>query len=339
MGNIRTPCFWITQGVDGMPKPWDHFHVDNVMVNAYEILRSPAWTKRVREDGIHKSIGFDGPIMMDSGGFLLLKKKMMVVKLEDIVDLYEKSYTNYCVALDCPVRPSTHFSREREVQKITLGNLSKMMALRKTNNPYMVPVIHGSSIQSVEWFVSRLEKKADFDFIGVGSLVPSLFKLKGALGIRDAISIIAYIRKRLPEATLHTFGVGSMITMHLMFLLGIDSIDSSAWRTKAAYGAIQLRGVGDRYITSNRRSLVKRKLSKDEKHMLEDCRCPGCRGDGLRGLRRSFRLRALHNAWVFQQEVSITRRMIRTGKYENYARDILRTSRYRLPLQVNGYLD
>jgi 7-cyano-7-deazaguanine tRNA-ribosyltransferase len=42
-----------------------------------------------------------------------------------------------------------------------------------------------------------------------------------------------------------------MITMNMMYYSGADSVDSSSWRTKAAFGAIQLSGIGDRYYTGN----------------------------------------------------------------------------------------
>ncbi len=334
----RSPLFWLTHSIDGSPRPWEHFRIENLMVNAQEILQSPAWTDRVTANGIHKSLRFSGSIMMDSGGYLILRDRKPRFGLEEVLDLYEASHPEYCVALDHPLRPGIRRYQERSRQNVSLRNLSAMLRLRTTNNPSMVPVIHGHSIESVSWYISRLQTRGRFDLVGIGSLVPSLFKLKGAMGITQAISILAYVRQRLPEARLHTFGVGSTITMHLMFLIGIDSIDSSAWRTKAAYGAIQLPGIGDRYITSNERSAIKRKLGRHERELLDNCRCPACRREGLKGLRRSFGLRALHNAWVFQQEVNLTRKLKRGSEYEAYAKEILGKSRYKVPLERNGLI-
>ncbi len=332
------PLFWLTHSIGASPRPWEHFKIENLMVNAQEILRSPAWTDRVTSDGIHQSLRYSGSIMMDSGGYLILRNRETRFGLEEVLNLYEASHPEYCVALDHPLRPGTRRNQERARQKVTLRNLSEMLRLRTTDNPSMVPVIHGHSIESVSWYISRLRTRGRFDLVGIGSLVPSLFKLKGAMGITQAISILAYVRRRLPEARLHTFGVGSTVTMHLMFLIGIDSIDSSAWRTKAAYGAIQLPGIGDRYITSNERSAIKRKLGRHERDMLDNCRCPACRKEGLKGLRRSFGLRALHNAWVFQQEVDLTRKLKRSNEYESYAKEILVRSRYKVPLERIGLL-
>lgn len=104
------------------------------------------------------------------------------------------------------------------------------------------------------------------------------------------------------------------MTMHLMFHVGADSVDSSGWRTKAAFGAIQLPGVGDRYITTNEKHKPYRDLSRSEKEILDNCVCPVCRKHNLSDLRKSFQLRALHNAWVFQKEIEIAREMTNKGK-------------------------
>ena len=50
--------------------------------------------------------------------------------------------------------------------------------------------------------------------------------------------------------------------MHLMFALGVDSLDSIGWRLKAGYGAVQLPGFGDRFTGDKLRK--KRTLLKDD---------------------------------------------------------------------------
>jgi tRNA-guanine family transglycosylase len=308
------------------------------MVNAQEILGSPVWTDRVIKKGIHKALGFSGSVMMDSGGFLLLRGHDTRFGLQEVVDLYEAGRPEYCVSLDYPLKPGIRCGQERVKQRQSLHNLSAIIKMRTTSNPCLIPVIHGRSIESVSWYINRLNQRGRFSLVGIGSLVPSLFKLKRAMGITQAISILSYVRKRMPNTKLHAFGVGSTITMHLMFLIGVNSIDSSAWRTKAAYGAIQLPGTGDRYITSNERQAVKKQLGRAERRLLDECKCPACRREGVAGLRKSFTLRALHNAWVLQQEVNFVRDLKKDDEYENYARGILVKSRYKVPLERNSLM-
>jgi queuine/archaeosine tRNA-ribosyltransferase len=117
--------------------------------------------------------------------------------------------------------------------------------------------------------------------------------------------------------------------MHLMFYTGADSVDSSGWRTKAAYGAIQLPGTPDRYISKRKKHKDYPKLTKEEKRMLDDCRCPACKRYSVDSLMRSFQLRALHNAWVFQREVELARKLIAENTYEKYVEKILQKTQLR----------
>lgn len=331
---IETPFFWFGQTINGVPKPWRHFNVDGVMVNAYEILQRREINITVRDKRIQSFLKFKGPIAMDSGGFQFIKRNMLNVDPRKILELYVQSKPNYGVILDHPIGPDiTKFEKKRRQLK-TLKNTKLMVGLHKRSNPKLIPVVHGYDVKSTLWFLEKLEKIDDFDMIGVGSLVPFMYNMKGAFDTNVAIEIISCIRKKFPEKKIHVFGVGSVATMHLMFYAGADSVDSSAWRMKAAFGAIQLPGIGDRYISRRKRHKAYRDLSNDEKRLLEGCRCPACREHSLKGLRNSFKLRALHNAWVYQKEVKKARKLIKNGKYEAYVKDILNKTRFSKMLDI-----
>jgi 7-cyano-7-deazaguanine tRNA-ribosyltransferase len=137
-----------------------------------------------------------------------------------------------------------------------------------------------------------------------------------------------YVRKLLPNKRIHVFGVGSTLTMHLMFYAGADSVDSSGWRTKAAYGAIQLSGIGDRYITNLERNKKYKDLTRLDAKSLGNCGCPVCTTEGTDKLRSSFKARALHNAWVYQKEIETTRDLVKEGAYENYVERVLSRSSF-----------
>jgi tRNA-guanine family transglycosylase len=208
---------------------------------------------------------------------------------------------------------------------------------RKSSNPELIPVIHGHSLSSIEWFVRHLEEIGDFRIYGIGSLVPSVFNARGVGGINNVIRIVSHVKKLLPGKLIHVFGVGSTITMHLMFASGADSLDSSSWRSKAAFGIIQMSGIGDRYITGRAGKATGKKylnLSRKEVGILEECRCPACRKLGLYGLRRSFSMRALHNCWVFQKEVEKARKLSHKNEYFSYVDEVVGKSRFSNALQL-----
>ena len=323
---IETPFFWIAQLIDGKPKPWKHFALDGVMVNAYEILGKTTVNREVRRKGVHRYLEFRGPIMMDSGGFQFMKKKELDVDPKKILGLYEDSKPDFGVVLDHPLGPNLSHKEKMDRWFRTLANTRTMVANHNTDCTKLVPAVHGHKLDEIEWFLKKLIDISDFDFVGIGSLVPSVFSTKGAGGIVNVVEIVNFVRKKLPDRIVHVFGVGSTLTMHLMYHAGADSVDSSAWRTKAAYGAIQLPGIGDRYITPRKRHKKYRDLSEKEREILTQCKCPVCRKEGLENLKESFAARAMHNAWTFQKEVEKARELIKKNEYEDFVEDILAES-------------
>jgi tRNA-guanine family transglycosylase len=298
------------------------------MVNAYEILQNNSANTKIREIGIHEYTKFKGLITIDSGGFLFMSKKTIDITPKIILELYEKSKPNFGVILDHPLNPSLPNEINKKRLSKTLQNTKKMLQSKQSSNPELMPVIHGYDTKTIKDYVKKLNKIGDFNIYGIGSLVPSVFNTKGASGIYNAVKIVSYIRKLLPTKTIHVFGIGSTVTMHIMFYAGADSIDSSSWRSKAAFGAIQLPGLGDRYITPRKRHKTYPQLKNDELKLLEECKCPICKKNGVEGLKRSFTLRALHNAWIYQREIEKTRKLMRNGDYEDYVKQVISKTRF-----------
>jgi len=330
MKKIDTPFLWFSQLIKGVPKPWKHFKIDGIMINAYEILQNPSINEKIKTQKVHKFLQFKGPIAIDSGGFFFMKKRILNVKPSDILKIYQESKPDYGVILDHPIGLGISEKEIRKRQLRTLKNTKIMIELHKESNPELIPVIHGHNTKSVEWFLDRLNKISDeFQTYGIGSLVPAVHNLKGSrIKIYDAVEIISFLRKKLPDKKIHVFGVGSTLTMHLMFYAGADSVDSSSWRTKAAFGAIQLQGIGDRYITTKKKHRRYPDLSRDEMKIIENCNCPACKNHGLEGLRESFSLRALHNAWIYQKEIERARKLVKRNEYEEYVGKMLKGSRF-----------
>jgi 7-cyano-7-deazaguanine tRNA-ribosyltransferase len=125
--------------------------------------------------------------------------------------------------------------------KKTLENTQIMISREGNGSTTIVPAIHGYSEKEIEWFLNKLFEIGRFSYVGIGSLVPSVFNTKGAGGITNVIKILDFVREKMPDTKIHVFGVGSTLTMHLMFYAGADSVDSLGWRTKAAYGVISFQ--------------------------------------------------------------------------------------------------
>jgi 7-cyano-7-deazaguanine tRNA-ribosyltransferase len=326
---IEYPRIWFSQIVGRKhTAPWKYFKVDGVLMNAYDFMQHPTILKEVSHDGIHRTLGFDGQIMMDSGGFLFMKKNIVDVTAKQIVSFYEETKPNYGVVLDHPILTTLSPNEIRKRQLETLKNTKIMLKHRTTKNPILIPVIHGHAPQDIQQYLRYLKKIGTFPICGIGSLVPSLYNVSGVGGILNVIRIIRQVRKQMPKTKLHVFGTGSALTMHLMFYAGADSLDTSSWRTKAAFGAIQMSGMGDRWVSKVSRKKPYPQLSKEEKKELENCKCPSCKKDGFYGLKISFSSRAIHNAWIYQKEVEKTRKLMKSNQYENYVQKIMKQTNF-----------
>lgn len=348
---IRTPILWLGHQIASEPTLWRFFDVYGILVNACDILTGNGILRRIEKEGIYNFLGYDGPILMDSGGFQFQKKETIDINPLHIIDLYEKSKPDIGVILDHPLDLNSEEKNDRRLLS-TIQNTEIM--LKNNENVVLLPVIHGYAAEDIYQIIEYIRDiMGDPTLIGVGSLVPLIKALNGrkefimskesivermgpprtkALTGYYIVEIVKLIRREFPKSFLHVFGVGGVTTMHLMFSLGVDSIDSVGWRLKAAYGAIQLPGVGDRFVSPRKRKRTK--LSEKDLILLEECECPICRQQKLarkielldNANPTTFCNRAIHNAWVFQQELKEAWNMIEKNCYFKHVEERLRRS-------------
>src|SRR5206468_9820937 len=170
--------------------------------------------------------------------------------------------------------------------------------------------------------------------LALGGIVPNLLRASRAVPYQEVLDALIHVRATFPDRHLHVFGIGGTATLHLAALLGIDSVDSSGWRNRAARGLVQLPGSGDRMAT-NLGKWRGREPSKQEWQRLSRCRCPACKAGGLSALKtdglRGFCHRATHNLWVLLEEAAWVSKHLSGGTYETNYRRRLDNSTY-LPL-------
>lgn len=328
---IKTPILWfgdIVRRGGGVPQPWKFFKIDAVMMNACDLLSNPATCNKVISEGIHGYLDHGGLAMIDSGGFLFQRKEIMDVNPAEITELYSKAKPDIGVVLDHPLNPSADSTENKKRWLKTLQNTEFMC--NNGREVLLMPVVHGYSIKELKGACREVKKVSNPEIIiGIGSLVPLIRNVSALNKFKNGtmnylIDAIKTVRQEFPRTFFHVFGVGGTTTMHLMFSLGVDSIDSMGWRTKAGHGAIQLPGIGDKFISPGPRRVG---LSKNEEEVLERCKCPICKDKTPRQIKRlldngknngTFKNRAIHNAWVFKQENDLAKRLISRGKYHSF---------------------
>jgi tRNA-guanine family transglycosylase len=335
---IKTPILWIGHDFEHPVPLWEYSanQIPGLLVNACGILRSPKRFQLVSLKGIHHYTGYTGAIMMDSGGFLFQRHQSVDICTDKISDLYEKANVDIGVILDHPLDPTLTSSSNNRRWRRTLYNTSQMINYSKSR--ILMPVVHGYSLRALRLACQQIKEVIPNPFfIGIGSLVPlikrshikTLFCNKKQKDrkkvlltfIADAVKLV---RSEFPASVLHVFGAGSIGTALSFFYLGADSVDSVAWRIKASFGAIQMPGFSDRFLSPRHHTQKTRKVITDEElEILSTCNCPICSkyksvSGKVNCLDSSFVARAVHNGTVFVKEVEEFRNAIQAGKSKEY---------------------
>ena len=337
---------WLGHDVKRPFAVWRHLDdCPGVMVNAYQLLERPWFRGSVlKAGGVHGALGYEGLVFMDSAGYRLQRERDRNVSLTEVLALQRESRPDVAAVLDVPLSPLVSSQVNHRRWRRTVQNTAFMHS--NNGNVLLAPVLHAYSIPVIPRRSDELKRIVEKpSVICLGSLVPLL---RGSyVGTRFTNSrdktpltfqrwrfisrLILSVRRLYPGSTLHVFGAGSLTTMYLLFLLGADSFDSTSWRVKAAYGAIQLPGVPDRFPAPRRNAnRVRRKLGAPGREILARCHCPACEGTDMerrvKSLSASFESRAIHNAHVFLSELRLLREASADGIGSDFVRDRLRGS-------------
>jgi 7-cyano-7-deazaguanine tRNA-ribosyltransferase len=273
-----------------------------VMVSYGEFHQMSAQMEKAKKLGLRKFLGVpEGTsIYLDNGAFYFLRSGAEGErrKYTDFVSKAKPDW--YPIAFDVIPTPKMSSAKQRKCFAST------MAANHAYNRDGFVPVIHVCSL--LDEYVAAIKRSPKLlakGKIAIGAIVPNLLRAPKALPYETVLKNLADVRKTFASQSLHVFGIGGTATIHLASLLGIDSVDSSGWRNRAARGIVQLPGSGDRMV-ANLGKWRGRHPDGDEWERLERCPCPACKANGAKGLKADglsgFCNRATHNLWILLEE-------------------------------------
>jgi len=261
-------------------RPWLHFAVDGVMVSAYEFMVSDRKRERLIAKGWADTLEFEGPIMLDSGGFQHLKGKQLDYSPEELARFAKESRADYAFSFDHPPRPS-----DRDFDSLSKRNFRSFV--RMSEHIDAIPIIHAPpQLASRE---IRLLRRYRPLYVGVGGLVPSL---RGA--IKKTFQTIDLVQRELPDSKMHLLGFAAP-KVGATYLRKAHSVDYAGWRTAAATSYL-LTPNGYRKITFRNKSGHAARPNRAEQHVIRSI----CQHLGIprRSLPRDFEARAIFNAYV-----------------------------------------
>ena len=297
-GIIETPVLMpvVNPHLQLLPAPkLARMGADMIITNSYIIHQDPELKVRAIEQGLHKLIGFQGPIMTDSGAFQLSVYGDIEVLPLQILDFQFAIQSDICVPLDIPTPPDVSRERAESELRLTEKRLEEAAALDRPS--LLAGPIQGSTYPDLREKAARFLKEISFDVYPVGGVVP----LMESYRFRDLVNVVTSAKKGLGSgAPVHLFGAGHPMIFALASAMGCDLFDSAAYALYARQG---------RYLTV-------RGTWKPEEMKYLPCSCPVCQGHDLKEMMESqqrIKLLAMHNLYVSLQEMKLVKQCIREG--------------------------
>ena len=317
------------------PKVWDessdyYLHqLGAVMVSYAEFHQSPTRRHRAMDEGLHASLDIPKrvKIYLDNGAFRFSRAGGEVPR--DDYEEFVKSTQPYWYAIPQDYIPTPRMSYYKQNKC-----LEKTMAVNQEfSYDGYVPILHVSRcLNKYIRLFNEDEKLRKKPIFAIGGIVPNLLRAPNAMSHKKILNSIYKVRETFANQKLHLFGVGGTATLHVAALLGMDSVDSVGWRTRAARGLVQLPGIGDRSVADLGNWKV-REPNSQELEILKKCQCPACQEHGLEGLKKNrtfgFCNRATHNLWTLLEENRMIQEHLKAETYAEWYKEHLHNTIYR----------
>ncbi|MBN2487693.1 MAG: tRNA guanosine(15) transglycosylase TgtA [Methanosarcinaceae archaeon] len=278
------------------PEEMRSFGAEVLITNSYIIYRRDELRERALKDGLHALLGFDGPIMTDSGSFQLSVYGEVEVTNEQIIEFQQKIGSDIGVPLDIPTPPDVLRSRAESELATTMERLAEARKI-VTDGMLLAGPVQGSTYQDLREQCASTLSELDFDIYPLGAVVPLMESYRYA----DLVDVIVSSKKGLsPTAPVHLFGAGHPMMFALAVALGCDLFDSAAYALYAK---------DSRYITSNGTYHL------ENLHYLP-CSCPVCSShtaEELKSADNCEELLARHNLYVTFEEMRLVKQSIKDG--------------------------
>jgi 7-cyano-7-deazaguanine tRNA-ribosyltransferase len=236
-GEIQTPALLPVvhpdPGRQAVPaaKIREEFGFAAVITSSYITWRDPGLRARAETDGLHALIGFDGPIMTDSGAFQQHAYGSVEVGADEIVAFQGRVGSDIATVLDVFTEPGTGAEAAEEAVRITRERAKTARTHRA--GLLAVPVQGGRFPELRQQ--SAVAASEIGDILAIGGVVPLLEQYRFA---ELAEAVLAARAGISPEHPVHLFGTGHPIAFAFAALLGVDLFDSSSYHKFARRGAL-----------------------------------------------------------------------------------------------------
>ena len=267
----------------------EKFRAQMLITNSYIIYKKNELREKALKDGVHSLLGFDGPVMTDSGSFQAYVYGDVEVKNREIVDFQKKIGSDVSTILDVISPPDRKYEDAKSDVEETIKRAKEVEADALT--------VQGSVYPDLREYCAKELSKLDCILHPVGSVVPLMEKYR----FSELVDVIVSSKKGLiPSRPVHLFGCGHPMIFPLAVLLGCDLFDSSSYA---------------KYARHNRMMFPDGTKNVDEMSY-SPCPCPVCSDfDEIKEMKEKEKIRKIaeHNLYVSFSEIRKIKQAVHEG--------------------------
>ena len=335
-GTMEAPVFMPvgTQGsVKGiLPEQLEEIGTQMVLANTYHLMLRPGAEVVAELGGLHRFMGWDGPILTDSGGFQLFSLSGLnrisesevefashidgaVLKLSpqiatqvqnslgaDIIMAFDE-----CVALPCEPE------KMQQAVDRTIRWAQQSLEAHGRRDQWMFGIVQGGTDRSMRQYCVESIRGLDFGGFAIGGL--SVGEERESM-----IETAGFTASLLPEEKpRYLMGVGTPADLVAAIGVGIDMFDC-VLPTRNGRNSMA-------YVRTGRLRLRNQQYRLDDRPLDEKCGCYTCRRFSRGYIRHLFNvnemagpmLLTLHNLFFYQWLMAEAREAIRRGCFGDWA--------------------
>jgi 7-cyano-7-deazaguanine tRNA-ribosyltransferase len=276
----------------------ERFGIQILITNAYIILNDAGLKQKVLDKGIHDFLGFDGPIMTDSGTFQTHVYGDLGIDQKEILKFQMDIGVDIGTMLDVFIEPDEPYEEVKRKLDSTLQRSREAVDIWDKlkegvgKGTLLNGVVQGSVFPDLREECAKQLSEMPFDVHPIGGVVPLMENYRYS----ELVDIVLSSKKGLrPDRPVHLFGAGHPMLFGLAVLLGCDLFDSASYAKYASDGRMM--------FTWGTRRL------EDLKY--QACECPVCTQYAVDELNEE-RI-AMHNLYVSFGELRRIKQAIHEG--------------------------
>jgi len=339
-GVVATPAFMpvATQGTVKATTPHELREVgaEIILSNSYHLYLRPGAPLIEQAGGLHRFMGWNGPILTDSGGYQVFSLKDLcriseegvqfrshldgskhLLTPETVVRTQERLGVDIAMVLDECVSAPGSYEEAARARALTTRWAARARSAQRREDQVLFAIVQGGVFPDLREQSARELVGLDFPGYAVGGLSVGESPVVTHEVARHAVQFLPQERPR------YLMGVGLPEQLVRYVALGFDMFDCVLPTRNARNGTL--------FTAAGKLNIRRAEYATDPRPIEEGCACYTCRHFSRAYLRHlaiageilSARLNTLHNLYFYQQLMRSMRTALAEGRFAEFAQPFL----------------